>query len=162
MHITQLPSDRWHDYKTLRLEAITDSPQSFLPTMDEALTQSDEEWQERIKTMFFAVTDDDELVGMTGYYRESKTKQNHIVNVVSVYVSPDYRQQGLARKLLEATIAAIKQNPEIRKIQLGVITTQTAAYDLYQSVGFQKFGTAHRALKVGNTFYDEHLMEMIF
>ncbi len=161
MKITQLPSEHWLEYKKLRLEAVQDSPQSFLATVEETEAETDAEWQDKIKNMLFAVNEAGELVGMVGVYSDRKVKLKHIANIVSVYVKPDYRGQGIGKKLLEAALTSAKANPEIAKIQLGVITTQDAARHLYKSLGFKKVGELKRAVKIGDTFYDEHLMEIL-
>lgn len=53
MQITQLPPARWQDYKNLRLEAVRNSPQSFLSTVEETEAEPDQEWQKKITNMFF-------------------------------------------------------------------------------------------------------------
>lgn len=98
---------------------------------------------------------------MAGAYSEPKEKLRHVANVVSVYVRPVYRQQGLGKKLLEAVLDHIKTQPQIKKIQLGVITTQLEAYRLYQSLGFKKVGELRKSVRVLEDFYDEYLMEII-
>lgn len=159
--ITKLPPARWQDYRQLRIEAVKDSPQSFLSTLEETLAEKDEEWQQKIATMHFVETSDNKLVGMSGWYREEKQKLNHIANIVSVYVSPTFRGQGLGRKLVAASVEEAQSQPGVTKLQLGVITTQKNAYQLYHSLGFQKVGHQKQAIKVGARFYDEFLLEMI-
>lgn len=161
MKITKLPPSRWQDYKNLRLEAVADSPQSFLHTVAETNAESDESWQEKITNMFFAVDDANKLVGMAGCYCDTREKLAHIANVVSVYVSPEYRGKGVGRALLMAIIEDAKAKPQVKKLQLGVIITQAAAFKLYESLGFKKIGEQKMAVNVNGTFYDEYLMEMV-
>lgn len=159
--ITRLPTERWSDYKQLRLEAVQDSPQSFLTTAEETNQEPDSEWQDKIKNMFFAVTEDDQLVGMVGCYSDNKEKLSHIAHIVSVYVSPSFRGQGIARQLLTTALDFAKTSKQIKKVQLEVVTTQVPAYHLYLSLGFQKVGARQLAVRVGDTYYDEILLEMI-
>jgi len=159
--ITKLPPSRWQDYKNLRIEAVIDSPQSFTSTVDETHAEPDTAWQSKIKNMFFAVTDDGQLAGMAGCVCDEKEKLAHIGHVVSVYVHPEYRRQGIGRQLLMAIIEYSQGNPSIKKLELGVITTETAAYALYTSVGFKKVGELSMASWANNRFYDEYLMEMV-
>lgn len=161
MHITKLPSSRWQDYKQLRLEALANSPQSFLSTTEETLAEPDTEWQNKIHTMFFAVTDDDKLVGMAGWYRDSRKKLYHIANIVSVYVNPEYRGKGVGKDLLVAVMNDSKSQPGVTKLQLGVMTSQESANRLYTSLGFKNVGTERWAIKVGDTYYDEHMLEIL-
>lgn len=161
MKIIRLPISRWQDYKKFYIESVTDSPQAFLWSTEEINLKKDSEWQDRIQNMFFAVSDDGQLIGMAGFYCEEKKKIAHIANIVRVYVSPKYRGKGTGKKLLLTVIEDIKSKPEIKKIQLGVMTTQTAAYNLYKSFGFKKIGEQKMAIRVGDEFYDKNLMEML-
>ncbi len=152
---------RWLDYKNLYMESIANSPQAFLWTKEEIGSKEDSEWQGRIKNMFFAITGDEKLVGMAGFYCEEKKKLAHIANIVRVYVSPECRGKGIGKQLLLTVIEDIKSKPEIKKLQLGVIATQNAAYNLYKSVGFKKIGEQKMAISVDDEFYDKYLLEMI-
>ena len=161
MKITKLPTSRWLDYKNLYMESIVNSPQAFLWSKEEIGSKKDSEWQDRMKNMFFAIADDEQLVGMAGSYCEEKKKLSHIANIVRVYVNPEYRGKGIGKQLLLTVIEDIKSKPEIKKIQLGVIATQTSAFNLYESVGFEKVGELKMAVKIDDHFYDQYLMEMI-
>jgi len=161
MKITKFPVSNWLDYKNLYMESIANSPQAFLWSKEEISSKEDSEWQDRIKNMFFAITDDGKLVGMAGFYCEEKKKLAHIANIVRVYVSPEYRGKGIGKKLLLTVNENIKSKPEIKKIQLRVISTQTSACNLYKSVGFEKVGKQKMAVKVDDHFYDQYLMEML-
>lgn len=161
MKITRLPSSRWQDYKNFYLESVTDSPQAFLWNLDEINSKRDSEWQDRIKNMFFAISDSGQLIGMAGFYCEEKEKLAHIANIVRIYVCPEHRGKGIGKRLLLTVIDHIKSKPEIKKLQLEVITSQTAAYNLYKLLGFKKVGEQKMAVRVNNHFYDKYLMEMI-
>lgn len=160
MTIAKLPPSRWQDYKRLRLEAVENSPQSFLATAEETNNETQAEWKNKIENMFFAIDEKDNLVGMVGCYQEKLTKQKHIANIVSFYINPNFRRQGLGRELIKTAIDFAKTKKEIEKVQLGVITTQKPAIELYKSIGFVIIGEQKMALKVDDKFYDEYLMEL--
>jgi len=113
------------------------------------------------KEHVFAVTDDGQLAGIAGCVCDEKEKLAHIGHVMSVYVKPEHRGQGIGRQLLMAIIEYARDNPNIKKLELGVITTETAAYALYTSVGFKKVGELSMASWANDRFYDEYLMEMV-
>ncbi len=73
-----------------------------------------------------------------------------------MYVSPEYRGQGIADSLLKVVINQAKS--EVIQLHLSVLTTNFIALKLYQKHGFRIYGTEPRALKEGNQFYDEHLL----
>jgi ribosomal protein S18 acetylase RimI-like enzyme len=160
MTITKLPPAYWQDYKKLRLEAIKNSPQSFISTIEETNKETQAEWKNKIKNMFFALDDENNLIGMIGCYKEKAEKLQHVANIVSFYIKPEFRRKGLGKEMIKTAIDFAKTKLEVQKIQLGVITTQTPAYELYKSVGFIKIGEQKMAIKVDEKFYDEYLMEL--
>ncbi len=115
MKFAKLPISRWQDYKKFYVESVTDSPQAFLWSKEEISSKEDSEWQDRIKNMFFAIADDEQLVGMAGFYCDEKKKLAHIANIVRVYVNPEYRGKGIGKKILLTVVEDIKSRPEIKK-----------------------------------------------
>lgn len=151
---------RWQEYRDLRLQALKDVPQAFLGKPDEDKEIPQKEWQKKIKNMYFAEVDG-QWVGMIGAYQDEKQKINHIMNVVGFYVLPNFRGQGVGKALLREVIDQAKQISGVKKLELGVTTTQEAALQLYLAMGFEKIGTKQYAVKVGEQYFAEHLMEKI-
>ena len=48
------------------------------------------------------------------------------------------------------------------QLHLTVVTHNRAAVKLYEKNGFRIYGTEPRSLKIGDNFYDEHLMVLEF
>lgn len=160
MKIIHNPSpSRWEEYKDLRLEALVNVPQAFLDDLEVTENVPQEEWQRKMHNMWFAEVDG-KWVGMVGAYQDEKTKLKHILNIVSVYVSPSFRGQGIAKALMLDVIATAKQNPEIKKLLLGVVTSQEPAIALYKSLGFIQVGYFKYAVKVGDEYFDDYYMEL--
>lgn len=150
---------RWEEYRNLRIQALKDAPQAFLDDIDEAERRPKEEWQDKSKNVYFA-EENNKLIGMIAAYQDKRSKLKHILNIVSFYVLPEYRGQGVGKALLMKIIDEAKQIEEVKKLQLGVITTQESAYQLYLSLGFKKVGEQKYAVKVGDRYFDEYLMEL--
>ena len=157
--ISNAPKSRWEEYKRLRLEALEQVPQAFLDDPDKASKIPQPDWEKKLDNMYFAEIDG-QWVGMVGAYQEEKTKLRHILNIVSVYVKPSYRGQGIGKALLQYVVDQAKKNPEIKKLLLGVVTTQEPAQALYKSLGFINGGHLKYAVKVGDQYFDEYLMEL--
>jgi len=151
--------DRWQEYRELRLRALRDVPQAFLDDPEDAQNWPAEEWQKRMENMYFAEVEG-KWVGMIGAYTEPKKKLQHISNVVSFFVLPENRGQGIGKALLLRVIDDAKNKKIIKKLQLGVVTTQESAVQLYLSLGFRKIGEQKYAVKVGDEYFDDLLMEM--
>jgi ribosomal protein S18 acetylase RimI-like enzyme len=101
---------------------------------------------------------DGELVGSAILRREPGRKFTHKANVFSVYVKPHARGQGVARALMLEVIARARLLEQILQLNIGVMSTQTAARSLYESLGFQAWGQEPRALCVEGVFAAETYM----
>jgi RimJ/RimL family protein N-acetyltransferase len=148
------------EYKNLRIEALADSPQAFLDSVEEAMLLSEEEWIKRSQNMLF-IEIENKLIGMGGFYADNKAKKAHVANLVSVFITKEFRGKGYGKILLQGIIEEIKKNPEYTKIEMGAITSQTNAIALYEKCGFQAVGKLTQTLKIDNTYYDEYLLEML-
>ncbi len=153
------PESRWEEYKTIRMQALKEVPQAFLDDIDRAEKEPTSFWIERAKNVTFAEVNG-KVVGIVGFYQEEKTKQRHIANLVGVYVLPEHRGKKIGYELVVRVLDEIKKNPEITVIQLGVVATQQKALQLYTSLGFVEVGKLKFAVKVGDTYFDEYLMQL--
>ena len=97
---------------------------------------------------------DGELVGSAILRREPGRKFTHKANVFSVYVKPDARGQGIARAMMLEVIARARLLVQVTQLQIGVMSTQTAARALYDSLGFEAWGFEPRALLIDGVFAD--------
>jgi ribosomal protein S18 acetylase RimI-like enzyme len=152
-------------FKRLRLLAIETSPTAIWPTLDEESARSLEEVEAKIKTnstqaVFgaFAGTD---LIGIAGLRREPLLQVQHKGVVWGVFVDPNCRGIGLARRLLDTVISHAKNDWKLIQINLCVNTQNAPAKKLYQSIGFVAFGIEPRAMKVGDSFLDEQHMTLV-
>lgn len=149
---------------TLRLQALSESPESFGSTYEDTLARGKESMLQRLQYggennfYFGAFDEDNDLTGMIGFVREAGVKSSHKGDIVSLYVPPTTRGQGIARALMQAVIDYARQQPELEQLHLAVVTAALPARNLYRSLGFQTYGTAPRTLKLGDRYWDEDLM----
>ncbi len=160
MKIVHNVSDsKWEEYKNLRIEALTEAPFAFIDDPVTAKNDSEDEWKRKLKNMYFAELDG-KWVGMIGAYQDERPKIKHILNLVSFYVLSSYRGLGIGKELLKEALRQAKNNPTIKTVQLGVVTTQKPALSLYKSLGFKKVGQLKYAVQVDGKYFDEYLMEL--
>jgi len=158
--IKKLNKNRWKDYRDLRLEALKKEQIAFGSSYNEEKNISEEEWKKRIKNVLFAFSKD-KPIGMIVYIRESKIKTKHTANIFGVYVTREYRGQGVGKKLVDSALARIRKSKGVLKIKLTVNPKQKAALKLYQNYGFKIVGKLKKELYIGGRFYDELIMEKI-
>ena len=161
MNIRLLEPKDWPAFKKLRLEALLQHPEAFSSSFEEESKLTDEEFQRKFSTCdLFGAFFDDELVGCAVFYIYSSEKMSHRGSLFSMYMKDIHRNRGAADALVKTIIDHAKQR--IIQLHLTVITTNHAAIRLYQKNGFNIYGTEPRTLKIGDRFYDEHLMVLAF
>ena len=141
IQIIKLKPEDWQQYKQIRLEALLIEPQSFSRTYADALKSPDTFWQERLREaqkgernwLLFA-SENDRLVGMIGAFR---LEGGNEVEIISVYVTPAKRGQGVGKALMDAILIQVSQQAGVQKAVLGVNATQAPAVALYRRYGFQ-------------------------
>lgn len=164
--IKPLPSDQWQKYRDIRLEALKTDPTAFGRTYDETAKYPEKRWRKQLEqktsednvSMFFAF-DGEKIIGMIGLYWRNKPAIKHIAEIHGVFVSPYYRGRGIGKRLMEAVMAVIENNPQFVKIKLGVNTTNSDAIRLYESLGFKIVGKLEKEIKLGDVYFDDYVME---
>lgn len=147
-------------YRALRLQALTDDANAFLTSAQEYSALPLGVLREQLSSQpdgnfTLGAFLDGQLVGMSTFLRERRSKIWHKGKVVAVYVAPVARNQGIARKLMEALIGRARRYEGIEQIQLTVTQTQVAARKLYESLGFRVFALERKALKLTDGYLDE-------
>lgn len=163
MEIRFLTPDDAAEYSRLRLEMLQREPQAFSSSPEEHHSLSMAERRRRIGSaaedqFIVGAFEDGRMFGAAGFHREKGPKTRHKGRVWGVYLAPEKRGQGLARKMLEAILHRVVTIGGLEQILLSVAATQTAAFRLYQSMGFVSWGCEPRGLRVGDQYIDEHYM----
>ena len=137
--------DDWQRLRTLRLEALRDTPIAFLQTAENAERMSEDEWrayagrgQEGARTIIVAVDDTTgDFVGMMGGAIDHAGGAPFLV---AVFVSPSHRgrELGVTDQLLEAIEDWARGFGNV--IQLDVHEDNTRARRYYASHGFVETG----------------------
>ncbi|WP_336823403.1 GNAT family N-acetyltransferase [Sporosarcina sp. USHLN248] len=161
MKIIRLKPEHASDYYQLRIEALQNSPEAFASSYEEEVAQSAAKYETRFgmdDSYTFGALQDGCLVGSVTLLREQVKKLSHRVNIVAMYVKPEYRGVGIAAALMEKAIQAARQIDEVEQIHLTVVTTNVPAVKMYEKNEFTTYGTVKRSLKLGPNYVDELLM----
>ncbi len=163
IEIVTLPPEDWQRYRAFRLEMLQTEPGAFGSAYADMVQRPPEFWQGRLRDaacgerswLLFAQPADpstsaNSLVGMIGaFLNESQPAE---AEIISVYVSPAWRGQGVGGKLFAAILDALRQQPSIRRAVLGVNVQQAAAVALYQRFGFQVIAQTESVMGDGQTY----------
>ncbi|MFC7367707.1 GNAT family N-acetyltransferase [Vreelandella zhaodongensis] len=139
-NIKLLTPNDWALYKSVRLESLLDSPDSFGSTYEQESALSDADWQSRLDlkargldAMPLVAQRGGRAVGLAwGVIHAPDVATAHIYQM---WVLPAVRGEGIAKALLhEMTAWALGRKCD--QIALAVTTSNAAAVRLYQSSGF--------------------------
>lgn len=148
-------------YRKLRLEALKLNGDAFSSSLEDAEKAPVEKTESNLANVHATTLGaflDGQLVGNVTLSKETGKKTMHRAWVVGVYVTPAARGKGVAHLLMDKLIQAARESSEIEQLRLGVSTGNSAALNLYRSLGFLKYGTEVRSLKIGDRYIDEELM----
>jgi GNAT superfamily N-acetyltransferase len=140
MQVREARADEWDAYRSLRLRALLDSPESFRVLYDERIDIPDEEWEAAHRRAVAA--DDlvilfaelDELVGMsTARIVDSE------LQIFGMWVAPEEQGRGLGRALIDASFVWGKIRGAT-SARLAVTVGNDFAERLYAHAGFEPTG----------------------
>ena len=151
----------WH----LRLEALETEPLAFSASATTHRATTPSSFATRFgsgagESFVLGAFVDDQLVGMTGFFRSPEEKTKHKGRVWGVYVKPQHRGKGVGRSLMQEVLRRVRSQPEVEQITLAVASGQAAARKLYLDLGFEIYGREPQALKIGEIYADEDLMTL--
>ena len=152
-------------YRAFRLAGLLEAPLAFWASPEEELLHSIEVMGERLlETPFqtmFGVLDGTQLVGVAALKREPVAKISHRALIWGVYLAPQARGIGAARRLMEALIAHARTVPQLVQLCLCVRSDNESAKALYAKLGFEPTGVDRRSIYFENIYYDENRMVLM-
>ncbi|GAA2835010.1 GNAT family N-acetyltransferase [Kitasatospora paracochleata] len=146
--VRRIAAGEWRELRSLRLEALQDSPEAFSTRYTDAVALADHSWQEEARRaatapddgLFVAVDEDGVWVGTAG--AAPLTDIPDTAHVHAVYVSPAHRgPDGPARALMAAAVGFAREHIARTHLTLGVREDNHRARAFYRRLGFTETGT---------------------
>lgn len=109
---------------------------------------------------FLLALDDGKVVGWCDIAGGGRPTYAH-VGILGIGLLPPYRDRGLGRRLMSATLEAGRASG-FERIELRVHARNERGRKLYEKLGFRLEGTARKAFKADGAYDDVHLMGLIF
>jgi ribosomal protein S18 acetylase RimI-like enzyme len=152
------PSDA-EGFRNLRLEALTVAPEAFGASYEEDLSIPLETMRARLSTspnVVFGAFADQALVGMAGFAVHDRMKAQHKGVLWGVYVKAEWRGHQVGKRLVQRVIDHASRHVIMLEAAVGL--ANDGARRTYHGLGFRPYGIQRKALRVGDTFYDEELL----
>jgi len=152
-------------YRDLRLRGLREHPEAFGETAQAFEARSLGEISERIAAqeksgglILAALSESGTMLGCVGLAVQEAGKSRHRGALWGMYVIPEARGQRVGKALVEELIARAQKLEFMEQIHLAVVTSNKSAVRLYESIGFETYGTDPKVLKVEGKYFDEYLM----
>lgn len=148
-------------FRGVRLEALERHPCAFAAAHYDESGHSAADVAERLahQAVFGAFVDGG-LVGVAGFATPGLARKKHKGVLWGVYVRAAVRGQGLGRALVGRVIEHARER--VVQLHAAVVTGNPVARGLYRDLGFVAYGLEPRALKVGEDYFDQELMVLMF
>lgn len=147
----------------LRLEALQESPTSFVVSYEEEKSLGSLPY----KNLFQASNKDEfvlgafinhSLIGLIAGFRGRKSNIKHKCTLWGTYVAPNSRKQHVGTFLMEAAIDYAKTILKCPLLYLSVESTNQAAKKLYENSGFKSWGIEPYAMVIdGKPYALQHM-----
>ena len=147
----------------LRRESLVAEPFAFLSSPEDDAVSSAEAVRERLeqseaRAPIFGAFVGEQLVGMAGLSQDRPVKAAHRACIWGVYVAPDFRRRGVAKRLLHAAVGHAREMPGVLTVYLSVSERHPEAKSLYESLGFVVWGLEPDCIRIaGESAREYHL-----
>lgn len=146
-------------FVALRRASLQDAPLSFAASPEDDRAGNVESVRHYIESrasgMILGAFESD-LVGSVGLRRGPNSSTAHQIHVWGMYVTPEFRGRGLARRLMEEALRQAKQFDGVTWACLDVTTEAPLARKLYESFGFRCWGTQPAGFQKQGQMLDVH------
>ena len=148
--------------RAIRLRAIKEEPTAFLDDY--------EEWKDNPLKMYGRFFNNghvacafmgDQAVGMSGLYRQPGCKLRHKGMIGAVYVAPEARRRGVAKKLIKL-LEDKAISLDIEQLSLSTNIKNPMTVSLYESLGFIACGVEMHLLKMPDGSYIDDVQMIKF
>lgn len=145
-------------FRSIRLEALSNAPESFASSLEDWQDLPDAEWRRRlVENSVFVAEDGLKPVGIMALARQRAKRMVHRATIQMVYVSSTSRGRGIAEALLDALVAFARERG-VLQLELQVSAENDVAIRLYRRQGFAEIGRIPAALLFEGREIDEILM----
>ena len=113
--VRHLGEDEWKDYRAVRLEALSESPEAFVATVDEEEAFDEAHWRARMQRSARLVAErDGAAVGVVSVGTAPSAEEGRSGELFGLWVKPELRGSGVATKLVKNGAALARRRGQSR------------------------------------------------
>lgn len=128
----------WERLRTIRLEALADTPEAFGSTLDDAKEYPSDRWRTMAaQWCYFLAEDGDAVIGMISGGLNDQHPDTHWM--YGLYVTPSRRGTGVASQLVDA-VKEWALGEGASELYLQCTSTIARARAFYEKAGFETTG----------------------
>jgi ribosomal protein S18 acetylase RimI-like enzyme len=146
-------------FHALRLRGLRECPTAFASSYEEEYLDELEVVAKRLAAdpnrAILGAFNGSTLVGMVGLQRERPSKLAHKAHLWGMYVAPEFRGEGVGRRLVEQALKNASAMDGMLQVNLSVNANNSAAIALYEALGFRSFGVERGFMLVDGVLHDE-------
>lgn len=166
IQIRKLLPNESDSYRKLRIQCLKNHPEFFTTNYQDEKVKQKLFFQiciEQSLTNSFVMGafHNNILIGISGFKRHHQKKTNHSGIIIQVYVISEFQGQKIGSNLTKQTLDEAFKIDGIEHIEIGVISSNKKAENIYKTLGFQHYGLHKNFLKINSSYYD-HVLMMIF
>lgn len=138
--IRRVDEDDWQTVRDVRLRALRESSDAFGSSLAREERFAESHWRMRLRTSATWVATDEGGVprGLVSLVQEPGSPEDDR-HVVSLWVAPEVRRQGVGWRLLDAVVRG-GAGEGAATVSLWVVDDNASAVDLYVRAGFTRTG----------------------
>jgi GNAT superfamily N-acetyltransferase len=141
--VFRLSADDWSNLKASRLQALTESPKSFLGEISAEHGYDEEYWRRQLRhNVWLLAAIDTKPVGIVKLNHEEGT------HLEALWVAEAARRRGVG-EVLVAAIENIAAEMGMRELRLWVFTENHEAHEFYLRLGYTKIGDPQPLESIG-------------
>lgn len=134
--VRRLSEEDWVEYREVRLRALRESPEAFVASAEEEGEFDEERWRDRMRrSQRLLAQREQEAVGVASVGTEG-TEQDTVGELFGLWVHPEQRGSGVARRLLEAAARTARED-SLNHLVYWVGTDNGRAVAFASSFGFR-------------------------
>jgi ribosomal protein S18 acetylase RimI-like enzyme len=134
--VRRLTEEDWAEYREVRLRALRESPEAFVASAEEEADYPEDRWRARMRrSQRLLAGRDGEALGVASVGTEG-TSGDTVGELFGLWVTPEARGTGVARRLLEAGARAAREDG-LKHLVYWVGTDNGRAVAFASSFGFR-------------------------